>query len=164
MEFVYELETVQRTINRMDEDVMSKCRFLGQTRDNMNIELDSVAEYSVKIHNMLSVLRRHPLIDSDQPTLNSTVNSNNATPPLIPPPRQKLALPQIPLPEFNNLRGESLELFLQNFESILSGYSLSDFERFVYLKKQLGNEARPHYRYRPYPLGIYCSCRLLEWA
>ena len=48
---------------------------------------------------------------------------------------QKLRLPEIPLPSYE--QGESLTQFFVNFEDILDKYVLSDYERFIYLEKQI---------------------------
>ena len=51
-----------------------------------------------------------------------------------------MKLPQVPLPEYGRREGESLEGFLGNFETIINKYSLSEFEKFVLLSRQLRNE------------------------
>ena len=52
----------------------------------------------------------------------------------------QLKLPQIPLPEFSNPKKESLETFLCSFESIVEKYNLNQFEKYVFLERQLKNE------------------------
>ena len=52
----------------------------------------------------------------------------------------QMKLPQIPLPEYGRREGETLENFINNFESIVDKYALSEFEKFVLLSKQLKNE------------------------
>ena len=52
----------------------------------------------------------------------------------------RLKLPEVPLPEFSNNVGESLQSFLSGFESILNKHNLSSYEKFMFLKKQLKNE------------------------
>ena len=53
----------------------------------------------------------------------------------------RLRLPEIPLPHFYRKNGESLERFLSNFESILNKYSLTEYEKYIFLCKQVHNEA-----------------------
>ena len=55
--------------------------------------------------------------------------------------KNKLKLPEIPLPTFSNKEGENLIQFFLNFESIILKYTLSDYERFIYLEKQLFGDA-----------------------
>lgn len=52
----------------------------------------------------------------------------------------KLKLPELPLPEYSHNSGESLTNFLTAFESILLKHNLTEYEKFVYLKKQLKKE------------------------
>lgn len=52
----------------------------------------------------------------------------------------KLKLPEIPLPKFSNAPHETLVEFIDNFESVINKYELSDYEKFVYVKRQLGGE------------------------
>ena len=52
----------------------------------------------------------------------------------------KLKLPEIPLPKFSNAPNETLLDFLDNFESVINKYNLSDYEKFIYIKRQLEGE------------------------
>ena len=54
--------------------------------------------------------------------------------------RNKLKLPELPLPSFSNNEGERLIQFFINFEAIIDKYDLSNFERYIYLEKQLSDE------------------------
>ena len=49
----------------------------------------------------------------------------------------KLKLPQVPLPEFSNRKGENLRHFFVSFESIINKHHLSSYEKYIYLCKQL---------------------------
>ena len=51
----------------------------------------------------------------------------------------KLKLPQVPLPEFRNGKGENLKTFIRSFESIIDKHNLTSYEKYVYLRKQLSN-------------------------
>ena len=57
-----------------------------------------------------------------------------------PPRLTKLKLPEIPLPIYSNAKDETLDQFFENFENIIVKYQLSDYEKFIYLKKQLQGE------------------------
>ena len=48
-----------------------------------------------------------------------------------------LKLPQLPLPRYGHNKGEDLNLFFTNFESILDRYKLGDYEKFMLLMNQL---------------------------
>ena len=56
------------------------------------------------------------------------------------PKPHKLKLPEMPLPFFHHEEGQSFLNFITNFEDIINKYSLSDFEKFVYLERQLKGE------------------------
>ena len=49
----------------------------------------------------------------------------------------KIRLPQVPFPEFSNKKGENFKKFLHSFESIIHKYNLNNFEKFIFLRKQL---------------------------
>ena len=52
----------------------------------------------------------------------------------------KLKLPMIPLPEFSNSKGESFNKFITSFEFIIDKYNISNYEKFLFLEKQVANK------------------------
>ena len=54
--------------------------------------------------------------------------------------RSTLKLPHLPLPEYGHKDGEDLGRFLKNFKHLISKYSLSEYEKYIYLQRQLSNE------------------------
>ena len=54
----------------------------------------------------------------------------------------KLKMPQIPLPQFSNKKGENLLNFFRAFEAIVNKQQLTSYEKFIYLKKQVENSPR----------------------
>ena len=52
----------------------------------------------------------------------------------------KLKLPEISLPKVTNSEDDCLTQFFINFEIVSDEYKLSDYEKFILLEKQLGNE------------------------
>ena len=64
----------------------------------------------------------------------------------------KLKLPTIELPVFVNEKGESVDKFFHTFESMIERNPLSDYEQFLFLKRQL----------RKSPLAIVNSLELTE--
>ena len=54
----------------------------------------------------------------------------------------KLKMPELPLPQFSNEPGENLSKFFYNFEKIICNYNLNEYEKFVFLAKQLGGSPR----------------------
>ena len=51
-----------------------------------------------------------------------------------------MKLPVLPLPEYSHGRDELLEDFFERFENILNKYSLTEYEKFIYLERQITRE------------------------
>ena len=47
---------------------------------------------------------------------------------------RKLKLPQVPLPEYGNKKGENFQKFIRSFEAIVDTHALSDHEKFIYVR------------------------------
>ena len=106
-------------------------------------ELEACDSYNDKLIECLAIL------DSAFSALNATTDRDisrdqpnrdqpNIEPAAIKP--TKLKLPELPLPSYSNAKNETLAAFLTSFESVISTYRLSSYEKFVFLKKQLRNE------------------------
>jgi len=85
---------------------------------------------------------RQPPIFTQSTIYQPTHTPPNDTSPINPNYQMNthMKLPQVPLPEYGKLEGESLEYFIANFENIINRYPLSEFEKFVLLSRQLSNE------------------------
>ena len=53
-----------------------------------------------------------------------------------------LKLPEVPLPQFSGEKGENFQKFINGFEAIIDKHNLSDYEKFVFLRKQLSGGAK----------------------
>ena len=51
--------------------------------------------------------------------------------------RNRIKLPQVPLPKYSNGVGENLNKFFRSFEAIVDKHRLASYEKFVYLREQL---------------------------
>lgn len=110
-------------------DLISKEIFNEEeSEENLNRELDSNDSYNDAIREAIVDLNRNSQNDS-RPIPTSLNDSRN------------LRLPILPLPEYGHNKGESLEKFLSNFESIINKHNLTPYERYVYLTGQLSNGA-----------------------
>lgn len=49
-------------------------------------------------------------------------------------------MPELPLPEYNHASGECLDSFLYKFETTIAKHNLSEYEKYLYLKRQLKGE------------------------
>ena len=55
---------------------------------------------------------------------------------------KSLKLPYVELPQFSNLKGDNLSDFFRSFEAIMAKHNISEYEKFVLLKKQVSGGAR----------------------
>jgi len=125
------LEVLLAEIKNLNESVCSNLWQKSKDESKLNTELDLCEAYNEKIRECIVVLKAdisdatyvpESRISDPQPRLN------------------KLKLPEVPLPTYRRGEGETLNQFIDNFETILAKYDLSDYEKFVYLKRQLHNE------------------------
>ena len=120
----------------LDEKINAVLWMHEQRREILNKEMDACEKYQFDISKITrKINKRFSVIG---PTNNVAARSSNHAQShnFIP---NKLQLPQLPLPEFSNAEGESLSQFFSEFESIISKYSLSQYEKFIYLCRQLKN-------------------------
>lgn len=99
-------------------------------------ELESCDPYEETVIKMIKLLENMELEDA------SLVNNSNQQPLIKEAFRvsNQLKLPQLPLPEYSRAEGQNLELFFNNFEAIINKYALSEYEKFVFLRKQVSCE------------------------
>ena len=101
----------------------------------MNKDLGEAEEYEKKTNECIRKLKTKLAEFSIPSNLSSdtsiTSDANRPT---------KLKLPEMPLPQFSHKKDESLVQFFINFEDIIKKYNISDYERFVYLDKQLSGD------------------------
>ena len=67
---------------------------------------------------------------------------NNADTPVVKIAPNKLKLPNIPLPEFSNEKGDNIQKFFRAFEAIINKHNISGYEKFMLLKNQVSNAPR----------------------
>ena len=56
-------------------------------------------------------------------------------------PRSRLKCPTAPLPRFTSSTGENVELFLDQFDEIISKFDYTDYDKFLLLKEQISGRA-----------------------
>lgn len=127
---VAKLELLNTDVRKLDSEIALHVWDDGKGEASLEDEINVAEQYSLKIIESISKLRS---VD----TLPATVVTSGTVVPLA---VNKLKLPELPLPIYSHARGESLRHFLVNFENIISKYSLSSYEKFVFLKRQLSGE------------------------
>ena len=102
----------------------------GASTNSQTKELEAINSYDDKITEALSILEDRVC----------SVSVGGATPSRDYSDRLKPH--KVPLPEFSGAKGESLEKFFTNLESVLSKYQYSNYEKFLLLLQCLSGRAR----------------------
>ena len=121
---IEELDLLSSKLNKVDDQISGGIWQHISDRSILDQELETVDRYAVDIAAVRRLLQTQPISNE----------LNNF-------PSNAIKLPQLPLPEYGHEKGESLERFFVNFETVVGKFAISDFEKFVFLKKQLRNEA-----------------------
>lgn len=125
------LNSYKCKLTESNEKISKGLWIFEQSRDKLNEELDKCEQYDCDILKSIKFLERH-MSNHNAPTLMTT--------PFSPQVSNQIKLPQLPLPEYGHENGENLGLFFTNFENIINKYSLSEYEKFVFLSRQLKGE------------------------
>ena len=131
------LEKLQGDLGDLDEKIgqLEWTAELAEVEDYKN--LDVCEQYSDKIISSRTYLQcALERFDDPAPVDNSGGQSPRPT------PVNKPKLPVISLPKYSHDRGELLSEFFSSFEDILDKYTLTDYEKFLYLQAQLSGEPR----------------------
>ena len=108
--------------------------FEGQ--DALNIELMECETYEISINRAIRMLKEQSSnLTARLDSAASLERSESDTRDIV-----KLRLPELPLPKFGNEENENITQFFKNFEEIINKYSLSGFEKFVYMERQLSGQ------------------------
>lgn len=130
---ISKLESLDQELKRCDKEINASIWKVAKDEQKLTEEMAACDAYSHRIVEGLVALR-----ESFTPDPIASIASSSVS---VPPQRiNKLKLPEIPLPFFSNSKGETLSNFLINFDNIIGKYELSNFEKFVFLKKQLKGE------------------------
>lgn len=122
---IVRLKGLQTDIKDCNQKVLAQLFDEDASDAQTEQEYNSCTEYDKKLIASLSLL--------ESSLSNSQDHSN--------PCKNHLKLPELPLPEYGHREGEDLASFFTTFESIVNKYSLSSYEKFIFLQKQLRNEA-----------------------
>lgn len=133
---ILNFKTLQGKLNNLNDAISELIWAHVKERQHLDEELDTIEKYDEAFNFVISRLEQK---------LNSFTNLDASFRSVASPNsgsvnHGNLRLPQIPLPEYSHGEGESLALFISNFESIVSKYNLSEYEKFILLEQQLRNE------------------------
>ena len=135
---ILNFKTLETKLNGLNQDISERIWIHVKERKYLDEELESVEKYDEAINQVIAKL------ELKLSTFANLDASFRGAPPPNPNPgatsHGNLRLPQIPLPEYSHSEGESLAMFIGNFESIVSKYNLSEYEKFILLEQQLRNE------------------------
>ena len=101
--------------------------------DVINKEFAETDEYEEKLREYINWMEDELVVHQPPPRAVDASTGARA-------PGTKLKLPEFPLPKFSNAPGESLLEFFTNFEDIISKYVLTEYEKYVYLERQLSSD------------------------
>ena len=127
---------LRQKISDLDTSIGSFLAPLGE--ESMDADLDEVERYESISNPIVNILKSKI---ASLEGISSTSHASLHQPAVSDfPSPNKLKLPEIPLPKFENNENESLIQFFINFENIIRKYNLTDYEKFVFLVRQLANE------------------------
>ena len=122
----------------LDNEILTCCISLERTEVELTERSEADEVYTDRIDMTVIQLESLNIIDNNPNSSNDEpVRSNAVSPGTYERDRMRFKLPEVPLPEFGNRKGDNLAKFLNSFESIVNKNRLSSYEKFVYLQKQL---------------------------
>ena len=136
---ITELSEIKSKLDSLDSDIHRLMHKAKITEKDMLTEYSRCDEYEEHVRSTLCDLREVQAVQSEavaaaavaarEPSGDASVSAG------------QIKLPQIPLPEYNHADGDSFENFISNFEDVLNKYKISNFEKYVYLERQVKGEA-----------------------
>ena len=127
------ISKIQSLINRLEEldkDIWNIMMEKKTSVEDNDREYSTCTEYIDKLNCCLQALQDSKEDENSSYHSSMTVGGR----------RSKLKLPPIPLPEFSNREDENLERFLLEFEQIIQGNVYTEYERYMYLLRQLSGD------------------------
>lgn len=131
---IADLETLRTQLTKSNDEVSKGIWLHVKDRNELDAELADIDKYDEQIVQTQRLLTTRIKDVSVAQIPSAAPNQEFAR------ISSQLKLPQLPLPQYSHSEGESLDSFFTNFENIISKYSLSPFEKFVFLERQLSKE------------------------
>ena len=125
------LSQLKKELLDLDEQILTDVVEM-QDDSEIQIKINEDEAYQQKIVTSMLRLQRHQATHSSlDSTPNPSVNIKN-----------ELKMPQVPLPEYDNTKGQSLIKFFYEFEKLTAKQNWSDHLKFMYLRNQLSKSPR----------------------
>lgn len=144
---VLKLEKYRTELDDLNEKISMDLWANQASAEDKAGNIAKAEEYDTRIENCLILLQDSIAAYNYRQENNNSNNSGNsddsrhsANNPLNDSRNQRLKLPEVPLPTFRNDKSETLDFFLTTFEDVVEKYSLTQYEQFILLKKQLKGE------------------------
>ena len=131
LQLLTKLESLQKDIKPLDKQI-AELLYDENDTSAFDIELPEADRYQDTLITAISTMK----ISINQNDITPTTPATAAAGPV-----NRVKLAELPLPEYSRKEGKNFNTFLQNFESVIQNYSLKEYEKFLYLKKQLKNES-----------------------
>ena len=130
--FVEKLDALRKQLFDSDKEIQLMHIDSDLSQVDLQLLTDESEEYEDRICEISSMLSsdRNSIHIGHAPPAVSTLDGRQGD-------KNRLKLPQVPMPEFSNAKGENFQKFIQGFEAIVNQHNLSDYAQFVYLGKQL---------------------------
>lgn len=129
VQYITRLECLKSELKELDAKIFHLMIENKSTEEENNTEYERCCEYENRLIQALTALK----ISTEEARFKSnTAESKGGI--------NQIKLPEIPLPQFSNKFGDDLGKFLANFEQIISKYTLTEYEKFVYLQRQLSGD------------------------
>jgi hypothetical protein len=126
--YLDKLKSMRDDLNKVNEDTMNiMLSFEFWSTDEFESQSESCDSYDDDIRR--AIVKLNNIVDSG----NHATNTSGHDP--------KLLLPKIDLPKFDGTP-ETYDKFIASFETMVSRYKLSNFEKYSYLLKQLSGNAK----------------------
>jgi len=132
-DYIEDLKSLKVKLLNLDAEVLNCFSKRSSDEKDLEKELEACDEYESKIVQRIRALETSVQPQQKQPGVSLLNSSSNVS--------SKLNLPNLPLPEFSSAKTECLEKFLYGFESIVDKHNLGQYEKFIYLTKQLRGNA-----------------------
>ena len=123
-DLIAKIERLNVELSALNDKVTVEETAAMQDDSNLLAALNKIEEYNSMIDKSLNMLR------GSLGTFDRKDISNFS----------HLKLPEAPLPTFSNAVDETLDSFLTTFENITGRYSLTSYEKFMLMKKQLSGQ------------------------
>ena len=139
--YASKLDDMKSALNKSDLEISDLCIGLRYTEEQLESLEEEEETYDNRISIALTSLSNLDLLP--RPISDDVVEDSVGAPIAPNIVHHKLKLPEVPMPEFSNAKGENLHNFFKSFEAIISKHRLTSYEKFIYLRKQLSISSSP---------------------